>query len=366
LKGGKRTQFVGAAFLALAFVTHETTFFYTAILCLTSLAFDRQRYWRPVLACVLISACALVVECATYNALLGDPFARLKTSSGTTTDLPIGYDPDTGIGGVRFVLWPIVENLLRSKSFGLYLLILLLSGISAWSTLAKEQRILLATVFLTWAWLGYGSQVPWAYKPLYRQVHYYGFVVFGVSALLPATLAYVCAKRRKLAQGAVIAAVAVHLAIVMAEGHWGQDMDVSGQLLRYASEHQDQTFLTDVSTMNDMYVISGFQLPENVVCINGPAVEGRLQVNKEPAGSPTFRFPERSVDGVLVNLEKLHTRGGEAEFVRYLDEQTGQRTRIVPVRYRLACRPLLAFVEPRGFMVKSQGGEVVQVRESRQ
>jgi len=316
------------------------------------------------LACVLISACAVLVECATYQFLLGDPLVRYKTSAGTTTNLPMGYDPDTGIGGIRFFLWPVVENLIVSKSFGLYLLILLVSGIAAWKTLAKEQRILFATVFLTWAWLGYGSQVPWAYKPLYRQIHYYGFVVFGVSALLPAALAYVFVIRRKLAYGAVVAAVAVHLASFTVGGHWGQDMKVSRELLRYAREHQDQVFVTEVSTMNDMYAVSGFRLPENVVCVNGPAVERHLRVNKEPSGTLKFRFPERPVDGVLLNLEKLSRGRGEAEFVRYLDEHQGEHTRVAPVRYRLACRPLLAFIEPRDFMVKSLGGEVVRVAKT--
>jgi hypothetical protein len=113
--------------------------------------------------------------------------------------------------------------------------------------------------------------------------------------------------------------------------------------------------------MNHMYALSGFRLPENVVCVNGPAVERHLRLNKEPPGARRFRFPEPSVDAVLVNLEKLKRSGVEAEFVRYLNEHQGKHTRIASVRYRVACRPLLAFMEPRDFMVKSLGGEVVQV-----
>jgi hypothetical protein len=116
--------------------------------------------------------------------------------------------------------------------------------------------------------------------------------------------------------------------------------------------------------MNHMYALSGFQLPENVVCVNGPAVERHLCVNKEPAGAPKFSFPELSVDGVLVNLETLNAGRAETEFVRYLNEHQGKRTRIAPLRYRVTCRPLLAFIEPRDFMVKSLGGEVVQVAKT--
>ena len=362
LKGGKWTQMLGAALLSLGFVTHEITFFYTAILCLTALAFDKKKFWRPVLACVVISGCAMVIECATYQVLLGEPLARFKTSAANTTNLPMGYDPDTGISGLRFFAWPVVENLLFSQMFGLYLLLLLLSGIAAWKALGKEQRILLATVFLTWAWFGYGTIVPWAYKPIYRQVHYYGFVVFPVCALLPATLGYVFAVRRRLAYCAVVAAVAVHGVAFTVGGHYGQDVVVSRDLLRYAREHREQVFVTDVTTMNHMYALLGFQLPDNVVCVNGPAVEHHLRVNKEPPGTPKFRFPEPAADGIFVNLEELNQRGAEAEFVRYLNQHQGTRTTIVPVRYRLVCRPLLAFFGPRAFMVKSLGGEVVRVK----
>lgn len=366
LKAGKRTQLLGAAVLSLGFVTHEITFFYVAILCLMALAFDRRRFWRPVIACIAISGCAVMIECATYQTLLGDPLARFKTSAATTTNLPIGYDPDTGIGGVRFFTWPVVENLVFTRAYGLYLLVLLLSGILAWKNLAKEQRILFCTVFLTWAWLGYGTQVPWAYKPLYRQIHYYGFVVFAVAALLPSTLGYVFAVRRRLAQGLVIVAIAVHLAcFIPVGGHWGQAMNVSRQLLRYAREHRDQVFVTDVGTMNHMYALSGFQLPENVVCVNGPAVERHLRLNKEPPGTPKYRFPELPIDAVLINLEKVKERGAEAEFVRYLNEHQGKRRRIAPVRYRGVFIPVLRFVTPKDFMVKSWGGEVVQITTAR-
>jgi len=361
LKGGRRTQLVGAAVLSLAFVTHEINLFYVAILCLTALAFDRARFWRAVLACVAISACAVIIECATYHLLLGDPLVRFGRTATLITDMPIGYDPSTGIGGVRFFTWPVVQNLLISRAFGLYLLILLLSGIPAWKNLAKEQRILFVTLFLTWAWLGYGTQVPWAYKPIYRQMHYYCFVVFGVASLLPTTLGYVFAIRRRLAWAVVIIAVLAHVVPFAARGHFAQNYDVSRQLFRYAREHRDQVFVTDIGTMNHMFAQLGFQLPENVVCVNGPAVERHLPVNNEPPGTPKYRFPEPRIDAVLVNLEKLKESGAEPEFVRYLSEHPGRRTRIAPVRYRWLFTPLLSFMEPKDWMVKSWGGEVVEV-----
>ena len=113
--------------------------------------------------------------------------------------------------------------------------------------------------------------------------------------------------------------------------------------------------------MDHMYALSGFKLPENVVCVNGPAVEQHLRVNKEPPGTPKYRFPDLPIDAVLINLERVKGRGVEAEFARYLDDHQGKRTRIAPVRYRGMFIPLLRFVTPKDFMVQSWGGEVLKV-----
>jgi hypothetical protein len=360
LKGGRATQLLGAALLSLGFATHEITIFYTAILCLTALAFDWRRFWPPVLACMLISGGYVIAECACYKVLLGDPFARFKVAADIATKLPFGYDPDTGIGGIRFFTWPVLENLILSRACGPYLIILLISGIAAWKTLGKEQRILFAAVFLTWAWLGYGTTVPWTFKPFYRQVHIYGFLVFGVCALLPATMSYVFATRRKLAWAVVVVAVAMHLSGFIVGGRWGQSVRVSRQLYRYAQEHRDEKFVIDVGSMNLIYALGGFQLPPNIICVNGPAVEKHLLVNKEPLATPRFSFPVAHADGALVNLDAFSSGGVEEEFVQYLREHPGKHTRIAPVRLRPIFRLLPASVETRDFMISSQGGEVVE------
>ncbi len=237
-----------------------------------------------------------MAECACYRVLLGDPLARFKASAAIATKLPFGYDPDTGIGGIRFFTWPVLENLVFSRAFGLYLFALLVSGIAAWKTLAKEQRILFAAVFLTWAWLGYGTTVPWTYKPFYRQVHVYGFAVFGICAVAGDDELRLCRAPEAGLGSRCRSGGGASLRL----RHWGalaQSTRVSRQLLRYAQEHRDQEFVTNVSTMNCMYALGGFQLPQNVVCVNGPAVEKHLLVNKEPPGTRRFHFPETAADG---------------------------------------------------------------------
>jgi hypothetical protein len=361
LKGTKRTQFLGAVLLAIAFVTHEVSFFYVAIFCLTAVAFDWQRFWRPVLACVVISAIFFLAECTAYQILLDEPLARFKTAAATTTKMPVAYDPDTQIGGLAFFLWPL-RNLVFCKQFGFDLIALLICGLVAWKHLNTPQRILFTTVFLLWLWLGYGSQVPWAYKPLYRQLQYYKPLDLGITALLPFALAYALAQRPRIAQGILGAVVAVHLLSLAAGSRFGETAYVAKELLRYAEAHPNEVFLTDAATMNGMYVVGGFQLPENVVCLNGRGAEKKLLVNVEPPNTPKYRFPERPIDGILVNLEQEYIDGFEDEYTSYLKEHGREHARIVAIRYRLLFLPFVRFISPKGFMVRSLGGELVTVK----
>lgn len=217
--------------------------------------------------------------------------------------------------------------------------------------------------------------VPWEYKPLYRQFSYYQPLTLGIAAV--ARDSPLCAVRReRLAQGVVAVAILVHLACLAAGGRCGQAVDVSRELLAYAREHSDQTFLTDVATMNQMYVVGGFRLPANVVCLNGPAVDRYLLVNNllvNPDG-PRFHFPEVPIDNILLNLEQIsgfHYYGlrslpsktwQEPDFSGYLEEHGAGRVRIAPVRYRLLFLPLIPLIGPKDFLVKNLGGEVVRVQ----
>lgn len=360
LKGGKRVQLLGSLLLALAFMTHELSFFYVAILCVTAFVLNRGRYARPVIVCVVISAAALIIESAVYYVLLGDPLARYRVSAGSAADLPIGYDPDLGLGGAAFYLWPL-RLILFSKTFGLDLLLLVTTGVLAWKHLTGEQRILFTATLAVWAWLGYGTFVPWTYKPLYRQAHYYTCLIFGVAALLPATTGWVLQYSRRTAQCAVSAVIIIHIVCCASAGGWGQDVDVARGLLGYATEHRERMFLTDVRTMNYMYALGGFELPKNVICLNGPAVENNLRVNKEPPSTPRFRFSELPVNAVLLNNETIKSGAAEPLFTEYVKLHAGKRVGVVPTEYRLLVRPLGPFIGPRPFFVRSSGGAVANV-----
>ena len=102
-----------------------------------------------------------------------------------------------------------------------------------------------------------------------------------------------------------------------------------------ASNHPSSTFITDVATMNQMYVQNGFRLPQNVVCRNGPGAERNLLVNKEPPNQitpPGVTFPDRAIDGVLLNLNDDFD--DDQDFAGFLAEHRGPRERIAPLSYK--------------------------------
>ena len=363
LRGAGWVRLLGSILLASAFVTYEVSFFYVALLSLTALAFDPRRFGVPVLVCVVLSGMAIATECAAYDWVLGDPFARYRTAADTTVNLPARYQPDTGMSATAFFLWPL-RNLVVSKPFGFGLALLLVTGLLGFGSFRIEQRILWITTFLVFLWLSYGTQVPWAYKPFYRQFHYYAPLTLGLASLLPATVT-AAIRRPRLAQAVVAFCLLSQLLLMGLGGRWGQRVDVSRELLAYARSRPDTWFVTDVATMNEMYVVGGFRLPQNVVCVNGPAAERHLLVNKEPVGTPKWRFPEPRIGGVLLNLEGMADKEPEADFKELLDSYPGARKRIVvPTKVRWIVRPLrlrMGSEEPPKVMVQSHGGAVVEV-----
>lgn len=361
LKGRRRTQIIGSALLAIGFMAHEVSFFYVALFCLTLLAFDWKRFWPAVAWCIAFSATLFLIEMITYATILGDPLARMRTATATSGNVGRAVDPDNGLQGVRFFLWP-AQILIIAKHFGFDLIALVATGALAWRRLTREQQVLFTTTFATFLWLGYGSIVPWDYRPLPRQFHYYNCLALGVAALLPYTISRALAHREHLAKAVVGVALTFHVLTLAATGGWGTEVDVSRDLLRHATAHADQRFLTDVNTMNQMYVLNGFRLPGNIVCLNGPAVERNLLVNKEPAGVDRYRFPEGHVDGILLNLQEGEVRGFDQEFSDFMRSRGGSRTNIVPERHRLAFMPLMPLMGVRSFMIRSAGGALVSVR----
>jgi hypothetical protein len=360
LKGKRSGQMVGTLFLTFGFLTHEVSIFYIVLLCGSAVVLNRRRYVDGVISCVAFLVIAIVAEGVVYQVLLGDPFARYRMAGTSSSHLPIGFDPDNGIGGMYFYVWPM-QNLVFGNSFSFDLLLLIVGATLSWKYLWREQLILLVATCLTLGWLGYGTLIPWTYHPLPRALHYYYCLTPGVAALLPAVWEHRLGEKRRLAVSAVGLVIVAHILCLAAGGRWAQEVRVSRELLTYAKSHSDRIFLTDVRTMNEMYALDGFQLPKNVVCLNGPAVENNLRVNKEPPGTARYRFPSVPLDAILVNFEAVKGGTAETEFLQYLAEHGKQRVFVIPKRYKLLFTPVASLIGSRELFIKSLGGEVVMV-----
>jgi hypothetical protein len=365
LKGGRFVATAGCACFAAAISTHELSVFYVAIFLGTALALDQRRFLRSVLVSILLALTALGAQSAYYAIKFGDPLLRFRLATAESANVSGLFDPDTRMRGIEFLLWPL-KTIVFSKVFACDLLVVFVLGAACWRKLLLDQRIMLISGFLTWLYLGYGTKIPWAYKPLARMYHFYGPLALSVALLLPVCIDHLArrwSRHRRYAITAVAAIVALHLACLAAGGRWGQDVKVSKSLLDFASNHPASTFLTDVATMNQMYVLNGFRLPLNIVCRNGPVVERNLLVNKEPpnpAAPHGVTFPDRAVDGVLLNLSGAFRDDGD--FMRFLAEHSGRRERIVPARYKPLFEVAPSFLRGTEFAIASQGAELIGLR----
>lgn len=353
LRGTRRVPYIGAVLLALGYATHEVSFFYVAIFCLTCLAFDWKRYWRIVLVCVAASAAVVLIEAASYKILLGDPLARFHTSAHGLENNDARTDPTSGIHGLRFYTWPI-ETFLFSKTFGFDLLVLMISGVFVWRRLAQAQRILFVATFLTFIYLGYGTLSPLKYQPLYRQMHYYFVVMLALCALLPETLRLFFERRPGWAPAILGGLILVHLASSAVGGRWGQSVRASQALLSFAQSHSGERFLVDKNSMDEMYILNGFRLPSNVVCLDRPGVERLLLVNQEPQGTPMFRFPEVALNGILINREA----DTQSSFERFTTEHPGPEETVMALAYKPALRPFVSLIHS-DFLIRNRGAAVI-------
>lgn len=356
VKGQHRLPYLGSALLALGWWTHEISVLYVGILCLVCLTVDRRRYWKPVVCCLLLSVGISLLESALYGVLLGDPLARWRAAAG---EGGIRTLSTRRFGGstLLFFLWPL-RIAVASKQFGFDLLLLFISGALAWRHLDRPQRVLLLTAFSYWFWLGYGTQVPWDYRPRSRSFHYYVFLTFPIAALLPATLELALAMRRRAAVAILAAAIAVHVVSLAAGGRWGQSVHVSRELLSYATAHPQTRFVTDWGTLREMYFVNGLRLPANVGTLAPLDWVGREVPGKQGPGRQTVS-PD-AVDALLVNYERSEYR--ELDHVReFAKEHAGRSMWRSPVRYKSFVLPIARAFGREDLALLSLGAEAFEI-----
>ena len=370
LRSEGQWRFLGSFLLALSFSGYTITFYYVAIFCLACLVIDRRAYARPVAACVALAASLLVAELLVMALFFDDPMLRLKAVTGVVTEYHHDAVLNAQASAAAFTdPWVPVRILLFDKPFGLSMLAMVLAGAVTWRRLTAIQRTLFVTTIGYWFWLGFGSSVPWAYRPIPNSYHYFTPVSFGVAALTPGLVQEVLARRRLIAPLVVSALIVVQILCLGVSGRWGQHYDVSRELLRYTSSHPERTYLADIQTLNDMYVENGFELPANVVCLDTPAAD-HLLINEplanvgplaEPANRPRFRFEPRTIDAVLLNLDDREWYVAQPEFDAYVDAHHGEVIWTIDAKYKPVFRPLRHWFGNWPFALRTRGARVVRV-----
>jgi hypothetical protein len=343
----------GGVLLTMAFMAHEWCFYPIAMFCLIALAFDHRTYRPAVAVCVTLSAVYFAGECAYYGVTLGDPMARVKAMTAGTAENRVIEEAG---GSVARFYWMPIQLLVFNKGTAFGLLALLAAGAAGWRRFDVPQRILFTSAAVYLLWKGYGAMVPWEYKPPCREVRLYFPVTLAICSLVPAAL-YQSGMGIRRPTLIVALLVAVQLATSAAGGRWGQHVEVSRDLLAFARSQPDRRFVTDVTTMNDLYILNGCRLPANVVCLPDSHLHDLL-ANKEPEGHVRVRFPEGGVGGILVNRESL-TLPDEEPFADYVRANAGHTIWSSPVRYRPLFDALKIWRTDSSFAVLSLGGEAI-------
>jgi hypothetical protein len=357
LKGSRAVSLGGAALLALSFMAHEFSVYYASLVLFTLVLVSRGRYRWHLALFVALCATYLVSECTFFAARFHRPLMRFESDANAMGVAHFGMRSPW-----YFYTMPL-KMLLFSKDFGTDLAVLFVLGSLSWKRLDFPQRVLFLSTAAYCVWMACGTMVPWEYTPPPRNARLYYPLILPICVLTPNLIRSVCARRGVVLAGIALL-LAVHVACLAAGGRWGQTVDVSRELLVYASSHPECGFLTDYQTLNEMYVLNGFRLPENVSCPNGPELADLL-INKEPSG-PLYQFPQRPVSAVLLNRERervlLSRRHFGGTIERDLDFFSSQRGRVlwrIPPRYKI----LVHILGPQalgGIAIRNLGGEVIE------
>lgn len=296
----------------------------------------------------------ILLECFFYYLQLGQPAYRLRLAAMVVGDNRIAEEAYGS--AIRYFLMPL-QQLLFNRSLGIDLIALFSVGAVAFRSFTPSQRMLFVVVACYWLWAGYGAMTPWEYQPPSREIRLLFPYILPISHLLPAAIGAVFSRRYKLLVIGTI--LATHVVCLASGGRWEQSSRISRELLNYAAAHPRTLFLTDINTLNDMYIANKCRLPENVVCVPSLTSDEYLLVNKEPEHSP-IHFDTSEVTAFLHNREaerRLH----EPELAEYVSTRSVRIIDRRPRILKLIFRPFSRLLPDMTFFVLNDGWEVIEL-----
>ena len=332
-------RLAAAASLALGVVTHYTGAYYVAWLAAAALIVDRRRFLKPVALTAAAGVLFILADMAVFHFAYGDALGRFRACVAQSPDR-VQRVPLLVEGGLnwQFVVFPL-RGLLFSKAFGVALVVALGTAVWRYRRFPRPLRVLALTVLAGWLWMSFGTQVPWDYRPFARNMRYLHPFLFSVAILF--ACAVVASRRRVVGVGAGLVVLGVCVLNLMGSGSWGQNVETSRELLAYAEAHPQTRFITDVNTLNEMYIINRLRTPANVVTLDDRD-PGRI-IDPAAFAARVTQADLKAGDEILVNVLN-HRRN--PDFAAFVAARAGGRHYQTQPVYRTICRlvpPLRAY-----------------------
>ena len=332
-------RLVAAGSLALGVVTHYTGAYYVAWLAAAALVVDRRRFLKPVALTVAAGVLFILADMAVFHFAYGDALGRFRACVAQSPDR-VQRVPLLVEGGLnrQFFVFPL-RGLLFSKAFGVALVVALGTAVWRYRRFPRPLRVLALTALACWLWMSFGTQVPWDYRPFARNTRYLHPLLFSVAILF--ACAVVASRRRPVGVGVGLAVLGVCVLNLMGSGPWGQNVEISRELLAYAKAHPQTRFVTDVNTLNEMYIINRLRTPANVVALDERDA-GRI-IDPAAFAARVTQADLKPSDEILVNVLNHRRNPDFGVFVAARAGGTHYQTQPV---YRTICRlvpPLRAY-----------------------
>jgi len=333
LTSKKDWQYIlGGCFLGISIYSHISYIFFTGLVAFLMWGHKwPELQWKRG-SIILVSALLtfMLLNFVSFYLLTGDPFYQYKLLSNLFIRRhPTSYHPD-----LERLVWPI-RNFIVSKFFGVMLSLPVILTFLSWKKQSDKVRFLCLLIFLTWIWMSYGTRTPFTYRPFGPRVRYWYPVALPV-CLLSAQV-FLDIRRRILRIGYLILMLALPLAALTTGGPWGQNIEITKELMAYASKHPDTTFVTDSYTLNEMYILNGAKPPNNIFSIKNFDQPGPFNIPEKYQQDPNNRK-------IMFMYNELNMwRPFAAEFKEYVANNV-QLSEISNRKYRILSYCLPKFI----------------------
>ena len=244
-------------------MTHFSAVYYVGALLLAGLIIDRRRYLPAAALTVFFTAGAMAIDMAAFYFICGDALARFKVFVGQTS-AGIAQPIHANASTLEFITWPL-KSLLFSKAFGIAGGVALLVGAARWRKWDPPIRVLVLASGSFWLWVNFGARAPWSYELFWRLMRYWQPTTLAIAILCAWLIASQPRRWTRLATAAALLGVCI--ANLSASGSWSQSVEVSRELLAYARQRTDRSFVTDYHTLNEMFILSGVESVPHVATI---------------------------------------------------------------------------------------------------